>query len=135
MQIKLCYHRGMREDGSPRAEWEVLYNIPPVGMFDGEEDIQDASGSMWMFLDANYNYNYSYSHSYSNKYKHKNKNKTISISIQLTWSGAAENGAFWRRVSPRHPTGGLRPDGSYIYFIFLFLITEQIPRKDLKNKE
>ena len=80
---------------------------------------------MWMFLDANYNYNYSYnySYSYSNRYIHKNKNKTISISIQLTWSGAAENGAFWRRVSPRHPTGAYAlMDHIYFYFfIFSFL--------------
>jgi len=36
------YVRWQKERGGdvlPRAEWEVLYNIPPVGMFDGEEDI------------------------------------------------------------------------------------------------
>ena len=36
------YVRWQKEKGEavlPRAEWEVLYNIPPVGMFDEEEDL------------------------------------------------------------------------------------------------
>ena len=91
-----------------------------------------------MFLDVNYNYNYnysySYSYSYSNRYKHKNKNKTISISIQLTWSGAAENGAFWRRVSPRHPTGAYAlMDHIYILFFYFLLFSVNETNADYRT--
>ena len=77
---------------------------------------------MWMFLDANYNYNYnysySYSYSYSNRYIHKNK--TISISIQLTWSGAAENGALDAGFLRATRRGAYALMDHIYFFIFLF---------------